>query len=120
MRRSQFLPLGEKLKHRLILQKTVSKTGQSFGKCNKSDLIYSIVHSFYKYSDIKKFNKLSIESKRSLLTDFLSDLNRFSKTKPGNEKTKKTKMMSFEIYIFMNTIIYQTQKEKRWALILSL
>ena len=35
-------------------------------KYNKSDMIYNTVHSFYKYSSIKKFNKFSIESEQPI------------------------------------------------------
>ena len=32
---------------------------------DKSDLVYSTVHSFYKYDDINKFDKLSVRLKQS-------------------------------------------------------
>ena len=43
-------------------------------KYNKSDLIYDVKHSFYKY-DLKKFDNLSLKSKYSFLDKCFNDLN---------------------------------------------
>ena len=40
---------------------------------------------------LKKMNKLSIKSKKSFLSDFSSDLNKFSSIRPRNENTKNRK-----------------------------
>ena len=58
-------------------------------KYNKSDLIYNSKHSFYKYYDIKEFDKLSLESKDSFLAKFFNDLDKFSKLKILKEKKPK-------------------------------
>ena len=60
-------------------------------KYNKSNLVYNTVHSFYKYYDISKFNKLSIKSKCFFLSDFINHLNRFSSLNPWNENPKERK-----------------------------
>ena len=53
---------------------------------DKSDLVYSTVHSFYKYDDINKFDKLSVRLKQS------KHLNRFCSLKSRNENTKETRV----------------------------
>ena len=57
-------------------------------KYNKSDLIYNSKR-FYKYYDIKEFDKLSLESKDSFLVKFFNDLDKFSKLKILKEKKPK-------------------------------
>ena len=45
-------------------------------KYNKSDLIYNTNQSFCKYSDTKKFENVSIESKYYFLASFFDNLDR--------------------------------------------
>ena len=59
---------------------------------NKADLIYSSRYSFYKYHDIKKFDKLSFKSRYSYLANLYLDLGKLSRLKTQNENTKEKKM----------------------------
>ena len=106
MKRFECSPLGKELKGEThISKKQYQKLDIDYkfdeeskvGKYNKSDLIYKAIPN-----DIKKFNKLSIESKKSFLSCFSSDLNRFSSINPRNENTiyRKTKMYhtALELY----------------------
>ena len=72
IKRFEYSSLGSELKKQIdITKKQYQGLGKVCGfdkkliiiKYNKSDLVYNTVHSFYKYHDINKFNKLSIESK---------------------------------------------------------
>ena len=106
MKRFECSPLGKELKGEThISKKQYQKLDVDYkfdeeskvGKYNKSDLIYKTVPT-----DIKKFNKLSIESKKLFLSCFSSDLNGFRMINPRNENTiyRKTKMYhtTLELY----------------------
>lgn len=62
-------------------------------KDNKSHVIYTTNHSFYKYQDTKKIEGLSFKSKYYFRTKFSNDWERSSKLQPQKEKTKEKKIM---------------------------
>ena len=58
----------------------------------KSNLIYDVNHSIYKYRGIKKIDNLPLESKY-FLANLFNDLDKVSKLKPQNEEVKEKKQM---------------------------
>ena len=58
----------------------------------KSNLIYDVNHSIYKYHGIKKIDNLPLESKYFLASLF-NDLDKVSKLKPQNKEMKEKKQM---------------------------
>ena len=70
--------------------KNKSKT-KTVKKYTKSDLIYDINFSFYKYHNIKRFDSRSFESKYSNLFEFKYDLHNFNKLEPAEKSQKRKK-----------------------------
>ena len=64
----------------------------------KSSLIYNRL-SFYSYSDDRKFDSLSFQSKYSYLSNFYGDLQKLVKMKPAQlDKIKKKKRKKEKVY----------------------
>ena len=86
----------------------------------KSNLIYDVNHSIYKYRGIKKIDNLPLESKYFLATLF-NDLDKVSKLKPQKEEVKEKKTdvynTALELHndllktILMNTLPHLMPKE---------
>ena len=60
-------------------------------KYTKSDLIYDINFSLYKYHNIKRFDSRSFESKYSNLFEFKYNLDNFNKLEPAKKSQKRKK-----------------------------
>ena len=60
-------------------------------KYTKSDLIYDINFSFYKYHNVKRFDSRSFESKYSNLFEFKYNLDNFNKLEPAKKSQKRKK-----------------------------
>ena len=72
----------QKLDDAFKLDEIIKKEKTVLKNCNKSNLIYSSIHSFYKYYyNSKKCNNLCLKSKYLFLAKFLNDLNKFKKLK---------------------------------------
>ena len=86
----------------------------------KSNLIYDVNHSIYKYRGIKKIDNLPLESKY-FLANLFNDLDKVSKSKPQKEEVKEKKTnvynTALELHndllktILMNTLPHLMPKE---------
>ena len=78
----------------------------------KSNLIYDVNHSIYKYRGIKKIDNLPLESKY-FLANLFNDLDKVSKLKPQKEEVKEKKTNVFNTALelhndFLKTILMNT------------
>ena len=86
----------------------------------KSNLIYDVNHSIYKYRGIKKIDNLPLESKY-FLANLFNDLDKVSKSKPQKKEVKEKKTnvynTALELHndllktILMNTLPHLMPKE---------
>ena len=105
IKRFEYSPLGKELKAQTDIAKkqyqtldtiyeSDEKEEPKIKKYNKSNLIYNSKYSFYKhYSDRKKFDNISFESKNSFLNEFFNYLIKFNKLTTQKEETQKKKQM---------------------------
>ena len=68
---------------------SLMKEKPTFKKYNRSNLICISKYSFHEYSNIKKFNSISLTSKYPIFQRFYSDLNTFNNLNLQKESTKK-------------------------------
>ena len=74
LKRFEYLPLGKELKAQTDIAKKqhqkLDNEEWKIGKYNKSDMIDNTVNSLYKYNDLKKVNKISMNQKSNFYQTF--------------------------------------------------
>ena len=74
LKRFEYLPLGKELKAQTDIAKKqdqkLDNKEWKIGKYNKSDMIDNTVNSLYKYNDLKKVNKISMNQKSNFYQTF--------------------------------------------------
>ena len=107
MKRFEYFPLGKELKAQTDIAKKqyqkfdntfefdriIKKEKSTFENYSKSNLIYDVNHSFYKYyRDKKIFDNLSLKSKHSFLNEFLDNLDKLNNLNPEKESREEKKI----------------------------